>query len=326
MTAPDRVTLVRAGDRRAMAALMRDLDDDRLAARDEVRALASGVSGFVVGVTGAPGAGKSTLVDALIATWRARGDRVGVVAVDPTSPLHGGAILGDRVRMQRHATDPGVFIRSLASRGAAGGVSRSAMDTATVLWAGGFPLVVLETLGVGQADVEIAALADVTLVVTVPGLGDPVQTMKSGILEIADILVVNKADSPEAARTVRDLESMLDLRHASAPGQPSSAAPADVPILQTVATTGDGVAALVAAIDQARTNLAAVTGAADAPGRRRKAEARIRGIVMARTEAAAREALRPHGEASALADEVAARRLDPDAAADALMARLRERY
>lgn len=326
MTMPDRLTLVRAGDRRAMAALMRDLDDGRAGAHDDVRALGVGLATFVVGVTGAPGAGKSTLVDAMVALWRERGERVGVVAVDPSSPLHGGAVLGDRVRMQRHAGDPGVFIRSLASRGAAGGLSRSAMDVATVLGAGGFPLVVIETMGVGQAEVEIAAVADATVVITVPGLGDPVQTLKSGILEIADMLVVNKADQPDASRVVRELEAMLDLRRATGGGGKSPLAPADVPILSTVATSGDGVAALLAAIDQARANRAGLGTGADAARRLRKAEARIRGIVTARTDEAARAALLPGGDAGGLVDEVASRRLDPEAAADALMARLRERY
>jgi LAO/AO transport system kinase len=244
---PDRVARVRAGDRRAIASLIRDLDDARSGAADELAQLmAGGRVGAVVGITGPPGAGKSTLVDALISVWRARGDRVGVVGVDPSSPRRGGAILGDRVRMQRHATDDGVFIRSFGTRGATGGLSGAAEAAARVLVAGGFPKVLIETVGVGQTEVEIARAADVTVVVTVPGMGDDIQTMKAGVFEVANILVVNKADRPGADQALRELEAMLNLREAT-----GGEAAADVPVLSTVATTGAGVAALAAAIDGA---------------------------------------------------------------------------
>jgi LAO/AO transport system kinase len=321
MTPSDRVSRVRAGDRRALAALMRDLDDERPGASDEVRVL-NGPAPFIVGVTGPPGSGKSTLVGAIVEKWRLRGDRVGVVTVDPSSPIGGGAVLADRVRMQRHATDEGVFLRSLGTRGATGGLSRSAVEIATVLAAGGFPSVLIETVGVGQAEIEIARVADVTLLVTVPGLGDDVQTLKSGMLEMADILVVNKADLPGADRTVADLQAMLELRHASAVSGVGVRGPTEVPIVGTVALSAEGLAALVGAIDDAR---ARVAGSAS-PRRRQRAEARIRGIVTARLEAAARLALRPGGSSADLADDVAASRIDPDTAADTLMARLRRGY
>jgi LAO/AO transport system kinase len=354
VTVAERVSRVRAGDRRAIAALMRDLDDDRDGARDVLRALQDpgaadlpqGIpfpGGIVVGITGGPGAGKSSLVDALIAHARARHQRVGVVAVDPSSPRGGGAVLGDRVRMQRHATDEGVFIRSVASRGAPGGLSRSAMDVAAVLLAGGFSRILVETVGVGQSEVDVAAAADVTVVVMTPGLGDDIQTLKAGILEIADVLVLNKSDRPGAEAALRDLQAMLSLRHASAPwsalaesgaepgaGSASGFAsasdsrpPADVPIIKTVALTGQGVDELVAAIDGV---VGARTLVPEGQRRRRRAEARIRAVVMARTEAAIRGALAPGGSGASLADDVAALKLDPETAANVLMTHLRGGY
>lgn len=254
MTAPqqpatDREARVRGGDRRAIASLIRDLDDQRPGALAELARLTAATDvrpAKIIGLTGAPGAGKSTLADALVAAWRARGERVGVLSVDPSSPRHGGAILGDRVRMQRHATDEGVFIRSLGTRGAGGGLSLVTEAAARVLAAGGFPLVLIETVGVGQNEVEIARAADVTVVVTVPGLGDDIQAMKAGIFEVADVLVVNKADRPGADQALRDLEGMLSLRAVT-----EGEAAAEVPVLSTVATSGSGVPALVAAIDEA---------------------------------------------------------------------------
>jgi LAO/AO transport system kinase len=229
------------GSQRAAARAMRDLDDRVAGATALLKELYPHTGrARIIGVTGNPGCGKSTLVDALVAALRRRGERVGVVAVDPSSPYSGGAILGDRIRMQRHALDEGVFIRSLASRGHLGGISRSTSDVVTVLDAMGYDVVLIETVGVGQAEVDVVEAAHLSVVVVVPGLGDEVQAMKAGILEIADVLCVNKADRPGADRAAQDLEQMLALRRSDAPRPP---------IARTVALSGEGVAELLAHLD-----------------------------------------------------------------------------
>ena len=202
----------------------------------------------IVGVTGPPGAGKSTLVDALIAAYRQRDRRVAVVAIDPSSPFSGGAILGDRVRMQRHATDPGVFIRSMATRGQLGGLSRTTFEATAVLDAMGYDVVMVETVGVGQDELEVVELAHTTLVVNVPGLGDDIQAIKAGILEIGDVFVLNKADRPGAEDTEKQLLTMLHLRDV-AEGDWSP------PLVKTVAAREDGVGELLAACDAHRADL-----------------------------------------------------------------------
>ena len=189
-------------------------------------------AGLIVGVTGPPGAGKSSLVDALTAEFRRRGKTVAIIAVDPSSRATGGAILGDRIRMQRHHADPGVFIRSMATRGAAGGLARTSVALSHLFRGAGFDLIVLETVGVGQDEIEIASHADATVVVLVPGMGDDVQAIKAGIMEIADVFVINKADRPGVEQTQREIESMLSLGHK------------EVPVFRTVAIDGTGVAAL----------------------------------------------------------------------------------
>ena len=236
------------GDVRAAARLMRLIDDRQPSADSELRTLFPSTGrAQLVGITGNPGAGKSTLVDRLIAHLRGLGKTVGVLAVDPTSPFTGGAILGDRIRMQDHALDPGVFIRSLATRGHLGGLSRATADCVRVLDAMGKDVVLVETVGVGQDEVEICRLVHTTVVVVVPGLGDDIQAIKAGILEVADLFAVNKADREGADRTVRDLRSMLELTHATMRAdQPPGF---EVQIVKCVASQNQGVDEVWGAID-----------------------------------------------------------------------------
>ncbi len=269
---PDLVDRVLSNEPRAIARALR-LVDDRAPGSDALLKALWPRTGraWILGVTGNPGAGKSTLCDRLIGSFRERSMRVAVVAVDPTSPYSGGAILGDRVRMARHATDEGVFIRSLATRGHLGGLSHSARDVVRVLDACGFDVVMVETVGVGQDELEVTQTAHTTLVVMAPGMGDEVQATKAGILECADVFAVNKADRDGADATMRDLELMVALgnetilalsrsrghaTHTAADGRVSaSAAPVGrwtPPILKCVATSGDGIAELVAALDRHR--------------------------------------------------------------------------
>lgn len=257
--APDWLERLLAGDRAALAKALAALESEGQQAAAVLRAIYPRLGrARVVGVTGAPGAGKSTLVNAYIRELRARGRTVGVVAVDPSSPLTGGAILGDRIRMTEHSGDPGVFVRSLASRGQLGGLSRVACRVVDAMDAAGYQVVVVETVGAGQSEVEIAEIADTKIVVTAPGLGDDIQALKAGILEIADILVVNKADLPQARRAAAELEAGL------AHGEARAWRP---PVLSTVALRGAGVAALADAIDRHAAHVGQGTGRVD-PRRR----------------------------------------------------------
>ena len=235
-----------AGDRLALARLLTAIENDAPGLRDLLPALfAAGLGAHVVGITGPPGSGKSTLVNALTEEWRRRGRRVGIVAVDPSSPYSGGAILGDRIRMMGHAADRDVFVRSMASRGELGGIAGATWLAVAALDAGGYDPVVVETVGAGQSEVEIARLAETTVVVEVPEMGDEVQAIKAGLLEVADLLVINKADRPGADLAARHLRAMLS----TAGGRVLRTPP---PILLTTATTGEGVNALVDAIDSHR--------------------------------------------------------------------------
>lgn len=337
--APTLAERVRQGDERAGARLMRDLDDRLPTAEAVLRALWPHTGrAWVVGITGSPGAGKSTLTDRLIAHHRKAGRTVGVVAVDPTSPFTGGAILGDRIRMQDHATDPGVFIRSLGTRGHLGGLSRSTADLVAVLDAMGKDVVLVETVGVGQDEIEIAEFAHTVIVVAVPGMGDDVQAIKAGVLEIADVFAVNKADRDGADRTVRDLQGMLELRHATQRPPPDhdvdhlvkggAALPAaeaqgwEPPVVKTVAATGEGVEALAEALDRHRAHL-------EATGERRlrdtaRARAGFVAILRERLLAGALARLEAEqGRLDEVAARIAAREADPYLLAEELSARLR---
>jgi LAO/AO transport system kinase len=313
----DDVDRVRAGDLGAVARLLRAVDDELPGTREALAALYPlGGRAFVVGITGSPGVGKSTLVSALVAAVRARRERVAVVAVDPSSPFSGGALLGDRVRMSRHALDEGVFIRSLATRGHHGGLSRATAASVAVLDAAGFPIIFVETVGAGQAEVDVADAADAVVVVTAPGLGDEVQALKAGLLEIADLLVVNKGDREGADRTIADLTAMLALATRSAP-----------PICKTTAAMEAGIAELLAALELFRARPAA----ARAAHRRRQAARQLVALVgeraRARAEAALEGAGGPSGRGPAAGgqrwastvDAVVARTLDPWSAADKLL-------
>jgi LAO/AO transport system kinase len=234
---PPALSAIRAGDRHAIARTISAVENDDPCAGGIALAIAPHLGrAHVIGITGAPGAGKSTLINALLGELIGRGQRVAVVAVDPSSPLTGGAVLGDRVRMGEHGSHANVFIRSVSSRGHLGGVSRTTARIVDVLDAAGFDTVIVETVGAGQSEVAITGLADTRIVVCPPGLGDDVQAIKAGILEIADILVVNKGDLPAAEATVRDLNDMLGLRRRTA---------TPVPVLKTSATRGDGITAVV---------------------------------------------------------------------------------
>jgi GTPase len=261
----DLVARARDGSARAVARLISLVENDSPVLRDVAAALAPhGGNAQIVGLTGSPGVGKSTSTSAYVTALRASGKRVGVLAVDPSSPFSGGALLGDRVRMQDHATDDGVFIRSMASRGQLGGLSAAVPQALRVLDAAGCDVVLVETVGVGQAEVEIASLADTTLLVVAPGFGDGIQAAKAGIIEIADIFVVNKADRDGADQVVRDLRYMQSLG-----GRHSAAGAWRPPIVKTVAARSEGVDDVIAAVEKHRAWMAE-HGEQD---RRRKARA-----------------------------------------------------
>ncbi|MCB2188472.1 MAG: methylmalonyl Co-A mutase-associated GTPase MeaB [Deltaproteobacteria bacterium] len=267
---------VLGGELRAAARVMRGLDDGDPTAVDTLKLLHPHTGrARVVGITGSPGVGKSSLTSALVGEFRAQGLRVGVVAVDPTSPFTGGAILGDRVRMQKHATDPGVFIRSLATRGHFGGITASTQAVARVMDAMGLEVILVETVGVGQDEVEIVKLADTTVVVTVPGLGDDIQAIKAGILEVGDIFVVNKMDREGAARTIGELEVMLSLdsgRERRGGWMPK--------VLPTCALDGRGIPLFRQTLDAHWRHLAADGGATLTRRRRERARRELLDLVQ----------------------------------------------
>ncbi len=307
---PERLaTAAFAGNRRALARLITLVEEDGVGA-GKVLAAAHGArrGAYRVGITGAPGAGKSTITDRLVVAVRERGEEVAVLAVDPSSPFSGGAVLGDRVRMQEHASDPGVYIRSMASRGHLGGLSAAVPKALALLDAAGFPMIIIETVGVGQDEVEVAEAADTAVVVVVPGWGDWIQAAKAGLLEIGDIFVVNKADRAGVDEAVADLHTMIEM------GEERSWR---VPILTTVASRSAGIVELLAQIDRHRCHLEEGEGL-----NRRRRKRRLGELAAALHAAAARRAVQLSGspEHGDLVSLVESGELDPWSAAERLVA------
>jgi LAO/AO transport system kinase len=302
---------VLAGDTRAVARLLSRAESGVAEAREALDiAYARAGRAHVIGITGVPGSGKSTLVAKLVARIRAGGRRVAIVAVDPSSPFSGGAILGDRIRMAELAGDPGVFVRSMATRGALGGLARGTLEAVDVLDAAGYDVVMIETVGVGQDEVDIARAAHTTVVVSAPGLGDDIQAIKAGILEIADIHVVSKCDRPEADRTIADLKTMLTLELALA--RRGGWRP---PVLPVASLRGEGIDALYEAIERHRASLDAA-GMLDV----RRREIAQRRLLKAGEDILRERFAREGGERmAALLDELVERRRSPRAAAQALI-------
>ncbi|MDH6133105.1 LAO/AO transport system kinase [Kitasatospora sp. MAA4] len=314
---PTLVEQAREGRPRAVARLISLVENAAPQLREVMAALAPHTGrAYTVGLTGSPGVGKSTSTSALVSAYRRLGKRVAVLAVDPSSPFSGGALLGDRVRMQDHATDPDVFIRSMATRGHLGGLSWAAPQALRVLDAAGCDVILVETVGVGQSEVEVAAQADTTVVLLAPGMGDGIQAAKAGILEIGDVFVVNKADRDGADSTARELGHMLGLGESREPGDWRP------PILKTVAARGEGVDEVVEALEKHRAWLEA--GGELAVRRRRRAAEEIEAIALAALRSRIGDL---HGDRhlDALAERVAAGQLDPYGAADELVAGLTDR-
>jgi LAO/AO transport system kinase len=296
-----------AGEPRAVARAISKVEDDVEGAAELMKSVFPHTGrGLVVGVTGSPGAGKSSLVDKLAMLYRSRGERVGIVCVDPSSPFSGGAILGDRIRMQTLGLDPNVFIRSMATRGHLGGLARASVDAVSILDAAGFEKIIVETVGVGQDEVEIVKTADVSVVVLVPGMGDDVQAIKAGIMEISDVFVINKADREGVLRTEKELEAMMTLamRHDNW----------ETPIVKTVATENKGIDALAAAIESYREFQS--KGEASLERRTSIARWRILELLRERLLARALGGESAERQLDALAHEVAQKQRDPYSAVE----------
>ncbi len=310
----DLATSILSGDIRAIARAISLVENGDPAAVPLLQALFPRTgAAYLLGITGPPGGGKSTLVDRLIAHYRGQGLRVGVIAVDPSSPFSGGAILGDRVRMQKHATDPGVFIRSMGSRGHLGGLAAATADAAAVLDAGGYQIVIFETVGIGQSEVEVAGMVDTTVLVTVPGLGDDVQVLKAGTMEIADLFAVNKADRDGVEKCVIEIEQLLAVREMDE----TTFLP---PIVQLVARDGKGIAELAAAIERHRDHLSRD----DRLGQRRRERLRrqVRAIITGRLGDWAHAKLTNDLEAKENLTDLYQRKTDPHTVAAAVLEEL----
>lgn len=306
----DLVARARDNDARALARLISYVEDESSSLREVMQQTAPHIGrAHIVGITGSPGVGKSTTTSALVSAFRGRGQRVAVLAVDPSSPFSGGALLGDRVRMQEHATDDGVFIRSMASRGHLGGLAWSTPQALRVVDAAGFDVIIVETVGVGQSEVEVAAAADTTVVLLAPGMGDGIQAAKAGILEVGDVFVVNKADRDGADATARELRHMLTLGERVEGGWTP-------PVLKSIASRGEGIGKVVGAID-AHLDWLKSTGTLGVR-RRRRASLEVEAITVATLRARLSVV---HGDArlESLAERVATGELDPYAAADLLV-------
>ena len=300
---------VRAGETRALARAISLVENDDPAGWRLVRELYPHTGrAAVVGLTGSPGAGKSTLIAALVARLRARRRRVAVLSIDPSSPFRGGAVLGDRIRLSEHFLDPGVFIRSMATRGALGGLAEAAMQATLLMDAAGFDDVLLETVGVGQAEVDVVGHADAVVLVLTPGAGDSVQALKAGVMEIPDVIVVNKADHPLADTLVRQVRSVLSL----APREERR-----VQIVKTEAVRGDGVDKLLDALQRHRSSIAQEGSLAER--RRRNLMNEVLALAGARLQAALAAAVRDDPAVQELLDAVVARRIDPASAARAIL-------
>jgi len=301
---------IKSGDAAAVARVISKVEDatpDSADLMKQVYGLSRG--GLVIGITGAPGAGKSSLVDKLALLYRQKGERVGIVAVDPSSPFSGGAILGDRIRMQTLGLDEGVFIRSMATRGNLGGLARATVDAVAILDAAGYSKIIVETVGVGQDEVEIVKAADVSVVVLVPGMGDDIQAIKAGIMEIGDVFVINKADRDGVYATEKELESLLSLASRDDGWDP--------PIVKTIATENSGIPELADAI----TRFSESQRGSEMSGTRRRAIARWRIVELLRERLLA-DAIGSQTSSAALerlADEVATRRRDPYSAVDEII-------
>jgi LAO/AO transport system kinase len=312
----------RSGDRRSLARLLSEVENRSPIGEAAVRRLyAHGAQAHLVGVTGAPGAGKSTLVAGLVAEARTTGRSVAVLAVDPSSPITGGAILGDRVRMQAHASDREVFIRSMASRGHGGGLAGATIAAASVLAACSFALIFIETVGTGQSEVEVASIADTTIVVQAPEMGDEVQAIKAGLLEVADLVVVTKGDRPGAERAAAQLRAMLTVgaQHDRAMGDRPR--PKRPEVLLASGATGSGISEVLAAIDRHGAARPAHAGTDPSPSELARAEAQLSGVLSERLRHRLRDPSR-RARTTAVLAQVARHELDPYTAADELLGEL----